>query len=54
VLDALAENKSTHRAKRGAMSVAKFKIIGRLVWTREEGVIDDELWDNQSGHLPRK
>lgn len=26
------------RAKRGAISVAKFKIIGKLVWTKELGV----------------
>jgi len=34
------------RSKRGAMTLAKFKIISRLVWTREDGVIDDEIWDN--------
>ena len=37
------------RKKRGAMTVARFKIIARLVWTREEGEIQDEIWDNQSG-----
>lgn len=35
------------RAKRGVMSVARFKNVGRLAWTREEGMIDDEIWDNQ-------
>lgn len=40
---------SNNRSKRGALSVAKFKIIGRLVWTRENGVEDDEVWDNQAG-----
>lgn len=54
VLDALADNKSTNRAKRGAMSVAKFKIISHLAWTRDEGAIDDELWDNQTSRAPRK
>ncbi len=39
---------SGNRAKRGAMSVAKFKIIGRLAWTREEGPIADEVWDNRT------
>lgn len=34
VLDAL---KDSSRNKRGAMSVARFKNIARLVWTREEG-----------------
>lgn len=33
---------------KGAMSVAKFKIIGRLVWVREEGEVADDVWDNQS------
>lgn len=36
-LAALADNKSTNRHKRGAMSLAKFKIISTLVWTRERG-----------------
>ena len=35
------------RGKRGAMSVAKFKAISELVWTREFGE-EDEVWDNQS------
>ncbi|MBL3527614.1 MAG: hypothetical protein JMN27_08790 [gamma proteobacterium endosymbiont of Lamellibrachia anaximandri] len=39
---------SSSRAKRGAMSVARFKIIGRLVWTRGDG-LESEVWDNQSG-----
>lgn len=29
------------------MSVAQFKIIGKLVWTREGG-IEDEVWDNSN------
>ena len=39
---------SSSRARRGAMSVARFKIIGRLAWTREDGVVP-EVWDNQAG-----
>lgn len=35
------------RGKRGAMSIAKFKAISDLVWTREFGE-EDEVWDNQS------
>ena len=31
-------NSSEKRGKRGAISVAKFKIIGDLVWTKEQGV----------------
>ncbi len=49
IIDAMEEAGSSNRKKRGAMSVARFKIISRLVWTREEGVIEDEIWDNQSG-----
>jgi hypothetical protein len=49
LLEAVAESEGSRRAKRGLLSVAKFKAIGRLVWTREEGAIGDELWDNQSG-----
>ena len=39
---------SGNRSKRGAMSVARFKIIGRLAWTRENG-LESEVWDNQAG-----
>lgn len=48
VENALDEQKSTSRHKRGAMSLAKFKIISELVWTPEDGVITDEIWDNQA------
>lgn len=40
---------SSNRSKRGAVSVAKFKIIGHLAWTHEEGVVDDTVWNNQAG-----
>lgn len=49
ILDSIDQAGSSSRKKRGAMSVARFKIISRLVWTREEGEIEDEIWDNQSG-----
>lgn len=39
---------STGRSKRGAMSVARFKIIGRLRWDAVNG-LQDEVWDNQTG-----
>lgn len=39
---------STGRAKRGAMSVARFKVIGRLRWDAVNG-LEDEVWDNQAG-----
>lgn len=53
VVEAINESDSK-RAKRGAMSLAKFKMISRLVWTREEGVIEDEIWDNQTGRIERE
>jgi hypothetical protein len=34
------------RSRRGAMSVARFKAIGRLVWTRADGLIEDDTWTN--------
>ncbi|MBI1194546.1 MAG: hypothetical protein GC138_01685 [Gammaproteobacteria bacterium] len=34
--------------RRGAMTVARFRRIGRMVWNREEGVVADEVWDNQA------
>jgi hypothetical protein len=49
LLEVIAEAESSNRAKRGLLSVAKFKAIGQLVWTREEGELGDVLWDNQSG-----
>lgn len=42
------DKSSSSRAKRGAMSVSRFKIISRLVWTRENG-LESEIWDNQAG-----
>jgi hypothetical protein len=38
---------SSNRAKRGAMSVARFKIIGQLVWDSVNGR-QDEVWENQA------
>lgn len=42
------DQSSSNRAKRGALSIARFKIIGRLAWTREDG-LEPEVWDNQAG-----
>ncbi len=47
--DAMNDTGNSARKKRGAMTVARFKIISQLVWTREEGEIDDAPWDNQAG-----
>lgn len=49
LLEAIEGGRESTRSKRGALSVAKFKAIGRLVWCREEGMVDDEIWDNQTG-----
>ncbi|MGB5539577.1 MAG: hypothetical protein WBO37_05785 [Gammaproteobacteria bacterium] len=35
--DAIAGSEHSNRAKRGALSIAKFKNIGWLVWARETG-----------------
>jgi len=41
------QKSSSGRAKRGALSVARFKMIGHLVWAREGG-LEPEVWDNQA------
>ncbi len=46
--DCLDETRESNRKNRGAMSVARFKIIGRLVWSRENGLEDDGYWDNSA------
>lgn len=46
IMQAVADSNVSNRNKRGAMSVAKFKAISRLVWTRENGVESDEAWNN--------
>lgn len=43
---AMDSKKESSRKKRGAMSIAQFKIIGERVWTRETG-LEQEVWDNQ-------
>ncbi len=42
-----ADKSSSSRAKRGVLSVSRFKIIGRLAWTRDDG-LESEVWDNQA------
>ena len=46
--DSIEEQGSSNRSKRGAMSVARFKIIGELVWDRVSGR-QPGVWDNQAG-----
>ena len=35
-----ASKSGSKNSKRGAISVAKFKIIGQLIWTKEDGIED--------------
>lgn len=46
-LEEYAAKSSSSRAKRGALSVGRFKIIGRLRWDRENG-LEQAVWDNQA------
>jgi len=46
ILDSLEGRENNQRNRRGAMSIARFRHISRLVWTREEGEVTDELWEN--------
>ena len=49
VIDEILEQTAdSGRGRRGAMSVARVKIIGRLAWSREHGIEDDGYWDNQA------
>ncbi len=41
------DKSSSSRAKRGILSVSRFRIISRLAWTREDG-LEPEIWDNQA------
>ncbi|MCW9024376.1 MAG: hypothetical protein OQK73_06805 [Gammaproteobacteria bacterium] len=43
ILDAMEDANSSSRSKRGAMSVARFRNIAELVWTREEGKLSPIL-----------
>jgi len=45
VIEALPSS-NDKRGKRGAISVAKFKIIGDLVWTKEDGVMDQYSYND--------
>ncbi|MCK5386971.1 MAG: hypothetical protein KAJ39_07285 [Gammaproteobacteria bacterium] len=47
MLDDIEAVGASNRTKRGAMSIARFKRIARLVWNNDEGLINDKVWDNQ-------
>lgn len=36
------------RARRGAMSVARFCAIGSLLWSRDDGILDGGVWENHA------
>jgi hypothetical protein len=44
ILEALEEATPN---RRGLLSVARFRIIGELVWTREDGTGAAKLWSNR-------
>jgi hypothetical protein len=46
LLPELERAADSRRARRGAMSVARFKALGRLAWTHEDGRLDEGVWDN--------
>lgn len=46
--EAMNEQKSSKANKRGAMSLAKFKIISNLVWTQEDGLIKSDEMENEA------
>lgn len=49
ILADIDDSGSSNRKKRGAMSVARFKRISHLVWNKDDGLIDNEIWTNQAG-----
>ena len=42
---ALDEQKNLSR--KGSMTVAKFKVLSELVWNRDQGTVDNEVWEHQ-------
>ena len=53
ILGDLDEAGASNRSKRGAMSVARFKRLAHLAWSRDEGLINDEVWDNQAQRITK-
>jgi hypothetical protein len=46
IVDTLEGKRDSSRKKRGAMSIAQFKIISERVWTKENG-IEQTVWTNE-------
>ena len=40
IMDALTQTRDSKRGRRGAISVARFRIIGELLWTKDRGRLD--------------
>lgn len=49
ILENTQNKPNEKRNKRGAMSIARFMNISRLAWSRENGVIEPDVWDNKVG-----
>jgi len=47
IIEEELNDRESNRKKRGAMSIAQFKIIGERIWTAENGA-EPEVWDNQA------
>ena len=47
-IEAELQESNSKRKNRGAMSVARFKHVGHLVWTESDGKISDEIWSNRA------
>ncbi|NQZ54417.1 MAG: hypothetical protein HRT93_09225 [Piscirickettsiaceae bacterium] len=45
IIEAINNKADSKSKKRGVMSIAQFKIISELVWTREDG-LESEIWNN--------
>ena len=48
VVEALDGSDEKKRSKRGAMSIAKFKALGRRAWGAVVGKESDDVWENSS------
>ena len=47
VIVEVLDRSNKQRQRRGAVSVARFKIIGELLWSRDLGLSDDGYWTNR-------
>ncbi|MFT5351572.1 MAG: hypothetical protein ACI9MF_002395, partial [Gammaproteobacteria bacterium] len=44
--EAIVEVLSESKNKRGSISIARFKIIGELLWSAENGIENNAHWSN--------